>query len=289
MAVPSTASRGPRTQALGSPKAPVHKIGGGRRSGRLGEPPGQGAECVGKPCRHLSLGGPASPAAPLLPGGSPRRSLWVNIKNLWYKARRVFRPGVMGFAAAALLAALLAASGPAFAHQAHEKPAPEPLALDIGGPFALIDHQGHPVTDRDFHGRFLLVFFGYANCPGVCPIGLHNMTAALDLLGAKQGAAVAPVLITVDPARDTPASLGSAVAKIHPRLIGLTGTPEDLADARRAYMVGAEVTGQDLAGGALYRHGTFIYLMGPDGKFLSLFPPVMPPAALAAAIARYLS
>ncbi len=82
MAVRGTTSRGPRPQAWGSPKAPVHKIGGSRRSGRLGEPP----ECVGGPCRHLGLGGPASPAAPLLPGGSPRRSLWVIINAHWYKA-----------------------------------------------------------------------------------------------------------------------------------------------------------------------------------------------------------
>ena len=196
----------------------------------------------------------------------------------------MFRSGLFGLVAAALLAA----NSPGFAHSAHEKPAPAPLVLDIGGPFALIDHQGTPVTDRDFHGRFLLVFFGYANCPGVCPIGLHNMTEALDLLGAEQAAAVVPVLITVDPARDTPATLAPAVAKIHPRLIGLTGSPEALAAARLAYKVGAEATGRDLAGGALYRHGTFIYLIGPDGGFLSLFPPVMPPAALAAAIAPYL-
>ena len=97
------------------------------------------------------------------------------------------------------------------------------------------------------------------------------------------------MLITVDPERDTVASLGPALENIHPRLIGLTGTPEQLAAARRAYKVGAKATGRDLAGGALFEHGTFIYLMGPDGKFLSLFPPVIDPAALAAAIARYMS
>jgi len=198
--------------------------------------------------------------------------------------------------------AFLAWSGPAPAHEAHDKlaapqatgPAPlsggpaSSLPLNIGGPFALIDHQGKAVTDRDFHGRFLLLFFGYANCPGVCPIGLRTMTEALDLLGAKRSAEVAPVLITVDPERDTPTTLGSALARIHPRLIGLTGTPDQLAAARRAYKVGAEITGRDLKGGALYQHGTLIYLMGPDGQFLSLFPPVMPPEALAAAIAGYL-
>ncbi len=175
-------------------------------------------------------------------------------------------------------AALLAASGAAPAQQAE---------LDIGGPFALIDHQGNAVTDRDFRGRYLLLFFGYANCSSVCPIGLRHMTEALDLLGDKSGE-VLPVLITVDPERDTLANLGPALAKIHPLLVGLTGTAEQLAAARQAYKVGAKITGRDLAGGALYQHGSFIYLIGPDGAFLSLFPPVMPPAALAAAIAGYL-
>jgi protein SCO1/2 len=185
------------------------------------------------------------------------------------------RLGLIGLVAAAWLAWNGAA------------PAQEPPPLELGGPFALVDHKGNAVTERDFHGRFILVFFGYANCSSVCPIGLRHMTEALDLLG-EAGAAVAPVLITVDPERDTVATLAPALAKIHPRLIGLTGTPEQLAAARRAYRVGAKVTGRDLAGGALYEHGTFIYLIGPDGAFLSLFPPVMPPPALAAAIARHL-
>ncbi len=187
------------------------------------------------------------------------------------------RRGLIGW----VLAAWLAGSGVAPAQQ------PELLALELGGPFALVDHKGSAVTDRDFRGRFLLLFFGYANCASVCPIALRHMTEAFDLLGDRNGA-VLQVLITVDPERDTLENLGPALAKIHPRLIGLTGTPERLAAARRAYQLGAKVTGKDLSGGALYQHGSFIYLMGPDGKFLSLFPPVMPPAALAAAIARYM-
>ncbi|MEE9210092.1 MAG: SCO family protein [Kiloniellales bacterium] len=188
------------------------------------------------------------------------------------------RLGLIGLVAAVLLAW----GGAASAQQ------PGSPALEFGGPFALIDHEGRAVTDRDFRGRFLLLFFGYANCSSVCPIGLRHMTEALDLLG-ETGAAVVPVLITVDPARDTAANLAPALAKIHPRLIGLTGTPEQLAAARRAYQVGAKATGTDLTGGALYEHGTFIYLLGPDGGFLTLFPPVMPPAALAAAIEGYMS
>ncbi len=184
------------------------------------------------------------------------------------------RLGFIGIVAAAWLAA----SGPAPAQQAE---------LDIGGPFSLVDHRGNAVTDRDFHGRFLLLFFGYANCSSICPIGLRHMTEALELLG-DQGGAVVPVLITVDPERDTSATLAPALAKIHPRLIGLTGTAEQLAAARRSYKLDAKVTGTDLQGGALYQHGSFIYLIGPDGKFLSLFPPIIPPAALAAAIARHM-
>jgi protein SCO1/2 len=187
----------------------------------------------------------------------------------------VFRLRLIGLVAAAWLAGGGAA------------PAQEAPQLDLGGPFALTDHKGNAVTERDFRGRFLLLFFGYANCASVCPIGLRHMTEALDLLGDKQGA-VLPVLITVDPERDSVAALGPALAKIHPRLIGLTGSPEQLAAARKAYKVGAKVTGKDLTGGALYEHGSFIYLIGPDGKFLSLFPPVMPPAALAAAIGRHM-
>ncbi len=181
-------------------------------------------------------------------------------------------------------AAWLAWSAAASAQEAQS----EPPQLDIGGPFALVDHKGNSVTDRDFRSRFLLLFFGYANCPGICPIGLRHMTEAFDLLGDKSGA-VLQVLITVDPERDALENLGPALAKIHPRLIGLTGTPEQLAAARRAYKVGAKVTGKDLNGGALYQHGTFIYLMGPDGKFLSLFPPVIDPAVLAAALAAAIS
>ncbi len=185
------------------------------------------------------------------------------------------RLGFIGIVAAAWLAA----SGPA--------PAQESPPLELGGPFSLVDHRGNAVTDRDFRGRFLLLFFGYANCSSVCPIGLRHMTEALELL-SDHGGAVVPVLITVDPERDTPATLAPALAKIHPRLIGLTGTPEQLAAARRAYKLDAKVTGHDLQGGTLYQHGSFIYLIGPDGKFLSLFPPVIDPAALAAAIARHM-
>ena len=159
--------------------------------------------------------------------------------------------------------------------------------VDLGGPFALMDHTGRAVSDEDFRGRFMLVFFGYANCPGICPIGLRTMVEAVDLLG-ERSEQVVPLLISVDPANDTPANLAPAVAKIHPRLVGLTGTAAQLAAARAAYKVSANLAGRSWQGVDLFDHGSFIYLMGPDGKFLTLFPPVMPPEAMAAAIGRYL-
>ncbi|MCH6588195.1 MAG: SCO family protein [Proteobacteria bacterium] len=187
----------------------------------------------------------------------------------------------------AAVAALLALIGSAGAAAAETAAQPAAFPVDLGGPFALVDHTGRAVSDEDFRGRFMLVFFGYANCPGICPIGLRTMVEAVDLLG-ERSEAVAPILITVDPAHDTPANLAPAVAKIHPRLIGLTGTLEALSATAKAYKVSAKPAGRSWQGVDLFDHGSFIYLMGPDGKFLTLFPPNMPPDAMAAAIGRYL-
>jgi protein SCO1/2 len=192
---------------------------------------------------------------------------------------------------------------PAGAHEGHEAlsaPAQPPAAsrsdtapgvavpVDLGGPFALTDAEGRCVTDADFRGRYVLLFFGYANCPGICPVGLQNMAAAVASLGAQRNR-VTPLLITVDPQRDTPEALRAVQARLGPDLVALTGTPEALAAARRAYRVAATPLGRDWQGRALFRHGTFIYLLGPDGRVLSLFPPVVAPEALATALRRQLA
>jgi len=198
---------------------------------------------------------------------------------------------------ALLLLLSLLVAGPAAAHEGHRQASAGPvlpewapasaLPLDLGGPFALSDADGRRVTDADFRGRYMLLFFGYANCPGICPLGLQNMTAAVDLLG-PQSARVTPVLITVDPERDTPQALRAAAGRLGSGLVALTGTTAALAAARRAYRVEATPMGRDWQGRPLFQHGTFIYLVGPDGRVLSLFPPVLQPATLAAAVRRYL-
>jgi protein SCO1/2 len=192
---------------------------------------------------------------------------------------------------------LLAAAG-AGAHDQH-KPAqtaaesqappalPAAFAFDVGGPFALIDHRGQEVTDRDFRGSYLLVFFGYASCENICPVALGSMAAALDLLGPA-GEGIQPLLITVDPATDDIAALAAYVPKVHPRLVGLTGGAEALQATAKAYHVESRKVGTAWDGGPIFSHGSYVYLMGRDGGFLTLLPPVMDAQTMAKTIQRYL-
>ncbi len=138
----------------------------------------------------------------------------------------------------------------------------------LGGPFTLTDSNGKPVTNADFRGRFMLIYFGYAFCPDICPTELQAMGRALDALGPK-AARVTPVFISVDPARDTPASLKPFVRAFHPRMVGLTGTPEQIAAVTKAFRVYYRL-GQPSRPGAkdyLVDHTSFFYLVGPDGDF----------------------
>ena len=111
-----------------------------------------------------------------------------------------------------------------------------PAGMAVGGPFTLLDQNARPVTDTRFRGRWMLVYFGYTYCPDVCPTELQTIAAALESLG-PQAAQVVPLFITVDPERDTPAHLAEYVGLFDERLIGLTGTPQQIADVARAYRV----------------------------------------------------
>jgi cytochrome oxidase Cu insertion factor (SCO1/SenC/PrrC family) len=142
----------------------------------------------------------------------------------------------------------------------------------VGGPFALIDQNGKQRTDADFRGKLLLVFFGYTTCPDICPTELMQIGLTVDKLGAE-GNDVQPLFISVDPDRDTPDVLAPYVTQFHPRLIGLTGTAEQIrtvADSYKAYY--AKYKPPD---GAVYLidHTGFVYLMGRSGEYLGFFPP----------------
>lgn len=157
-----------------------------------------------------------------------------------------------------------------------------------GGDFRLIDQDGRERTSRDPDGRFQLVFFGYANCKAICSAALPAMAAAVDILEAS-GVAVTPVLITVDPARDTVAALRRAAPQIHPRLVGLTGSEEALAVAYKAFNVERKFLFDHLDEGPVYSHGSFIYLLDGEGRFQTLFPPIMSPEQVATVTAGYVN
>ena len=208
----------------------------------------------------------------------------------------MLRLSVVSFAAGLCLAGPVLAHdgedhGAAGADPAWRPPAaavpPAAFGLDVGGPFELVDHEGRAFTDADLKGGFSLVFFGYARCEGICPLGLRRMTEAVELLG-PEGAGVRPVLITVDP-QETPRMMAELAAELHPRLVGLTGTAEQLKAAAKAYKVDSSRVGTAMDGTPVFQHGSYIYLMDPAGKLLSVLPPVLPADAMAEVLRRHLN
>lgn len=153
----------------------------------------------------------------------------------------------------------------------------------IGGPFALIDQDGRPVTDADFRGRPLLVYFGLTYCPDICPTDLAVIAETMGQLGpAADG--VQALFVTVDPERDTPAQLRDYTALFDRRIRGLTGDAKAIAAAARAYRV--TYAKYDIQGPLDYRmdHSAFIYLMNRDGRFVARFPQGTAPETLADAL-----
>jgi cytochrome oxidase Cu insertion factor (SCO1/SenC/PrrC family) len=141
----------------------------------------------------------------------------------------------------------------------------------IGGPFALTDHTGKLRTNEDFRGKLLLIYFGYSYCPDVCPTDLQQIGLAVDGLGAE-AEAVQPLFITLDPERDTAAHLADYVPLFHPRLIGLTGTPEQIRRVALAYKVYYAKYPPD-SPDYVIDHSSFVYLVDGAGNYIGFFPP----------------
>jgi protein SCO1/2 len=166
--------------------------------------------------------------------------------------------------AAALLAAFVAFS-PMF-----ERPRVVVSGVaDVGGPFTLTAHTGERISDQAFRGKFMLVAFGFTHCPDVCPAELQVMTAALDDMGPA-GERVQPLFITIDPERDTADHLAEYMAYFHPRFIGLTGTPDEIASVAKAYHVWYQKVDGD-SPDYVMDHTSIMYLMDPDGAFVQHF------------------
>jgi cytochrome oxidase Cu insertion factor (SCO1/SenC/PrrC family) len=153
-------------------------------------------------------------------------------------------------------------------------PARSAAEVQIGGPFELTDQHGATRTDKDFRGSYMLMFFGFTNCPDTCPTALLTMTQALETLARQDKAKaerVVPIFISVDPERDTPEVLLDYAENFHPRLVALTGTPKQLSAVARPYGV---FFAKVLTGGAgryVIDHTSAIYLIGPDGKYIQHF------------------
>lgn len=144
----------------------------------------------------------------------------------------------------------------------------------IGGPFTLTDQTGARRTEADFEGHYALIYFGYTYCPDICPTSLITMTQALDLLAETapdKAAAVLPVFVTVDPERDTVESMATYASHFHPRMMALTGTPEETAAAAKAYRIYYRKVEESGASDYLMDHSSVIYLMGPDVAYLTHF------------------
>lgn len=139
----------------------------------------------------------------------------------------------------------------------------------VGGPFTLTAHTGQRVSDSDYRGKFMLVFFGFTYCPDVCPTALQTVAAALEQLGAKADRVV-PLFITVDPERDTPEQLAQYVASFSPRFVGLTGSRAEIDTVLKEYRVYAQkVEDPKSTAGYTMNHSSIIYVMGPDGSYRS--------------------
>ena len=165
-------------------------------------------------------------------------------------------------------------------------PPATPLPFDVGGPFELDASTGATRTEADPDGNLQLLFFGYANCEQICSAALPLMGEMAEVVG-KSGVEVTPVMITVDPLRDTPDLMADALPAIHPDFVGLTGGEAALQASYDAFSVEREWLFDDAEGQPVYAHGSFIYLLDGKGDVLTLIPPVLAPDAAARIVANY--
>jgi len=151
--------------------------------------------------------------------------------------------------------------------------------------FALTDQYGHAVTDATFRGKWLIVFFGFTHCPDVCPTTLARLATALDELGVPVGN-VQVALITIDPERDDAAALAEYLKPFGSRFIGLTGTTNELEAATRNFRVYAQKQAASANGSYTMQHSSYLYLVGPDGRFRRQISSDATSAELAATLSK---
>ncbi len=157
----------------------------------------------------------------------------------------------------------------------------------IDGSFSLVDHNGRPVTERDFRRRYMLVYFGFTHCRMVCPRSLTRSSEALDALDPQLAKKIQPLYVSVDPERDSPEVMKAYLETSYPRFLGLTGDPDALEAAEKKFHV---FTGQakDRGDGYDVPHTAFVYVLGVDGRYLTHFPDAITAQAMSARLAALL-
>ena len=156
-----------------------------------------------------------------------------------------------------------------------------------GGDFTLQSANG-PVSLKDYRGKLVLLYFGYTFCPDICPTSLASTAEGLKQLKPQEAARLAMIFISVDPERDTPARLKEYAEFFHPGIVGVTGTPENLAEIARRYGVFYARQKVDTAGGYVVDHSSDTYVLGPAGQTLGKIAHATPPDQVAAEIRKYL-
>mgnify|MGYP003662498567 FL=1 len=188
------------------------------------------------------------------------------------------------------LLTLLAACNPASDGGASAGAEPPLAGANIGGTFTLTNQDGGKTSEDEFKGQYRIIYFGYTYCPDVCPVDLANI-----MLGLKQAEKddpalaerIQPIFISVDPERDTPAVLKQYVSAFHPRLIGLTGSAEEIAAVAKKYLIIYDIRKDESSSEYLVDHSRQAYLFGPEGEPLALLPFDGTPQQVADEITRW--
>lgn len=183
----------------------------------------------------------------------------------------------------ALFAVVVAVSAPTAAWLISRSSAPPP----ISGTFELTNQNGERVSDRDFRGKLTLIYFGFVFCPDACPTALFNMTDAIDRLGTA-GEDVVPILISVDPERDTEEVLRDYAQAFHPRLQALRGSSDETLQAAKAFRMYYRKAPETEPGRYMVDHASIVFLMGRDGRYLTHFTHTTLPEPMAAEIKQRL-
>lgn len=189
---------------------------------------------------------------------------------------------------AALLAVVVLGLALFWTPEMPERPLPK-AAVAAGGDFTLESASG-PVSLKDYRGKLVLLYFGYTFCPDICPTSLAATTEGVKLLKPEEAARVAMIFISVDPERDTPARLKEYVEFFHPKLVGVTGKPENLAEIAKRYGVFYAKQKVDTAGGGyVVDHSSDTYMLGPDGQLIGKIAHATPPDKVVAEIRKHLN